>query len=376
MRATAGRNLRVSVFLFVGLAVLAAVIVLIGRKSGLFESKATLHAHFPDVGGLVVGAPVRLAGLDVGTVERIELSVVGGKTTAHVELYIRERYLERLRADSRATIGSKGLLGDKLVELSVGSPGAPQLRDGDQVEAADGMSFGQLADKLEGAVGAITRAADTAERAVDELLTEQARKDVGRILHSMANMLEALEGSDTVLHRLLYDQALAEDVGRAAAQTNHLLGDVRRATRRLDRILAAVEQGPGGAHTLVYSDAATELVADTTQTSQSLRSLLDDLRAGDGLLPQLMHGPEGKQLLTDLADTSAAVSRMTAAIERGEGTLGAFVVDPTVYEDLKTILGNIERNVLLKALVRFAIKEGDIERPSAPARPSGLEAAE
>lgn len=374
MRATAGRNLRVATFLAVGFMVLAGVIVVIGQKSGLFEAKATLHAHFPDVGGLVVGAPVRLAGLDIGTVEAIELSVVGNQTTAHVELSVREKYLSRLHADSRASIGSKGLLGDKLIELSVGTVDGPTLRDGDQVDVVDGMSFGQLADKLEGAVGSITRAADAAERAVDQLVTEQARDDVSRILHSFANLLETLESGDTVLHRLLYDEALANDVSQAAAQSRHVLTDMRRVSQRLDRLLATVESGPGSAHDLVYGDAASQLVADTTQTSQALRGLVEDLRGGDGFVPQLLHGPEGKQMLSDLAGMTAAAQRMTASIERGEGTLGGLVVDPTVYEDLKTILGNIERNVLLKALVRFAIKEGDIERPTTPvSTPEGAE---
>ena len=53
-----------------------------------------------------------------------------------------------------------------------------------------------------------------------------------------------------------------------------------------------------------------------------------------------------------------------ANLEKGRGTVGGLMVDPSVYEDLKTILGNVQRNVLLKALIRFTIKQGDIERPA------------
>lgn len=364
MRTTHARNIRVAAFMLIGLLVLGVVVVLIGQKSGMFESKVRLHVLFPDVGGLVVGAPVRLAGLDVGMVEEIEFAAGAERTEARVTLSVRERYLSRIRADSRAVIDSKGLLGDKLVEISVGSRDAAALHDGETLQAAAATSFGQLADSLDDAVGAITRAASATDEALTKLVTEDTRKDIGRILASLANIAEAVEHGDGLAHRLLYDKALADELHGVASEARQAIAASRQAVQRIDRILLAIEHGPGGAHELIYGTSASDAVADLAQTSQALRVLVQDIQTQDGLLHGLIYGQEQAQMLRDLAASAATLERMMRAIERGEGTIGGLIVDPTVYEDLKTILGNVERNVLLKALVRFAIKEGDIERPA------------
>lgn len=58
-----------------------------------------------------------------------------------------------------------------------------------------------------------------------------------------------------------------------------------------------------------------------------------------------------------LAEFADRLNRVSTDVERGRGTLGGLIVDPSVYENMKTVLGNIERNVLLKAAIRWTIKE-------------------
>jgi phospholipid/cholesterol/gamma-HCH transport system substrate-binding protein len=85
------------------------------------------------------------------------------------------------------------------------------------------------------------------------------------------------------------------------------------------------------------------------------------------LAATLLRDPEGRELVRDLADFSARINRIAAHVERGRGTLGGLVVDPSVYEDMKTVLGNIERNTVLKSLIRMTIKQDGIQRPAVEA---------
>ncbi|MDD9946260.1 MAG: MlaD family protein [Myxococcales bacterium] len=361
---SARRNFRVLVFLAVGLFALGSAVFLIGQKSGLFDAKATLYVKFPDVQGLVVGAPVRLAGLDIGMVADIEFSPGLDEIEARVTMSITAEHLPRIREDSRAKIDSKGLLGDKLIEISVGSPNKPGLEDGETVQTEAATSLAALATSLEEAVSSVTRAADTADQAVARLASERTQEDFSRILSSLASIVEAVERGDGLAHRLVYDRSLADRVALAADHAGRALAAAHRATERMDRILTTIESGPGAVHALVYGQELQQAVSDVASASATLKQLVGDVRTEPGLLHGLIYGESDSNMLSDLASAAARLDRLMAAVERGEGTVGGLMVDPTVYEDMKTILGNVERNVLLKALIRFAIKEGDIERPA------------
>src|SRR5215217_1780394 len=100
-------KLRVGIFVLVSLAVFLGVIY-------------TLGAEFTDVGGLQAGATVRLAGVQIGRVSAVDLPAQpGGKV--RVEMKIAKQFADRIRKDSVASIVTQGLLGDRIIELTVGS---------------------------------------------------------------------------------------------------------------------------------------------------------------------------------------------------------------------------------------------------------------
>jgi phospholipid/cholesterol/gamma-HCH transport system substrate-binding protein len=139
---------------------------------------------------------------------------------------------------------------------------------------------------------------------------------------------------------------------------------LREAADRIDRTVAEIEKGDGLMHELVYGESGKQMIADLQASTAQIAEVIREVREGNGLLHRLVYEEEDARILAELNQAATRVNRIIANIERGRGTLGGLVVDPSVYEDLKTILGNVERNVLLKALIRFTIKEGDIERPA------------
>src|SRR5882724_2768424 len=117
------KELRVGAFVLAGLIVTGIVVFLIGDEKRLFESKVTFHTSFSDVQGLKTGAPVRLGGIDIGNVFRIAHSDDPSDTRLYVDMHVVKREAVRVREDTVARVSSKGLLGDKMRELSVGKPG-------------------------------------------------------------------------------------------------------------------------------------------------------------------------------------------------------------------------------------------------------------
>src|SRR5438094_224645 len=118
-------KLRVGVFVLVALAAFLGMVYALGARARLFEAHYTIHAEFTEVAGLTEGATVRLAGVQIGRVTDVHLpGEPGGKV--RVDLTIARRYADRIRRDSIARIETQGLLGDKVVEVTVGTAAAPR----------------------------------------------------------------------------------------------------------------------------------------------------------------------------------------------------------------------------------------------------------
>lgn len=328
------RNIERQVGLFVvaALGVLAVAVFAIGNQRSMFAAKTRLYTSFADVNGLVVGAPVRLAGVDVGRVTAIEFPEDLSRPEARLSLVIDKRYMPRVRRDSRAIIDSKGLLGDKIINLSVGSPALPPLREEEIVQPGPGGSLEQLAQSVQSSATAIGDAAHAAEGAVTSIASPEVAENLRRMTAGLADLVAAVQHGDGLAHRLIYDPAASRRLTALLANLEASSADVRSASGRLDRVLGRVSDGPGTLHTLLYRDDAHALLADVSRLTTRL----------DGIVQ---------------------------GVERGEGTLGGLLIDPSIYEDMKTILGNVERNVLFKALVRMTIKNNGIARPAQIARP-------
>ncbi|HEX7785935.1 MAG TPA: MlaD family protein, partial [Methylomirabilota bacterium] len=110
-------QIRIGAFILAGLAVFVAIIYLLGAQARYFEPKYDLIAEFTEVGGLMEGATVRLAGVQVGRVTEVVLPPQpGGKV--RVTLSIARRFSDRIRHDSEVRIATQGLLGDKIIEIT------------------------------------------------------------------------------------------------------------------------------------------------------------------------------------------------------------------------------------------------------------------
>ena len=369
MRKRTLQNVRVGVFVAIALGVLSAAVFVIGQERSMFRTKTRLWTSFSDINGLVVGAPVRLAGLDVGRVQKITFSSALDQRDARVELMVEDRYMERVREDSRAYLDSKGLLGDKIINLSVGSPSAVQLAEGAYVRPKPSLSFETLARQVETTASAIGQAAEKTGGAVSELATPEVAENLRRVTAALASILDGVANNDGLAHRLIYDPSYAQQTSKLLANLAATSTNVRNASGRLDDILARVQHGPGGANALVYGTSGAETLEDLRRAAGGIAELTDQLNHGQGLAQALIHDKAGAELVQKLQQFTARLDRMSDAMEQGRGTLGGLLVDPSVYEDMKSVLGNIERNVVFKALVRMTIKEDGLRRPAKQAQP-------
>ncbi len=124
-------ELRVGLFVLMALG-MASVFVFYMTQSGFFVRETRYVTYLPYADGLEIGAPVRLAGFAVGTVEDVELSEFRDDPTRHTKIVfnVRNQYIEDIRTDSEAYVTTEGLLGESVLELTRGMTGTPIPPDG------------------------------------------------------------------------------------------------------------------------------------------------------------------------------------------------------------------------------------------------------
>jgi phospholipid/cholesterol/gamma-HCH transport system substrate-binding protein len=351
------RQLRVGIFLASATGMLLAAVFLLGRSQTLFAHRARLYTAFDNVSGLVVGAPVRLAGVDVGIVDAIRFDADLHHKRVQVALAVERRFLDRVRTDSLARLGSKGLLGDTIIDISVGSAEAAPLRDGATLRSQEGAGLTEIVGSLQQAIGEVRQLSGTVDERLKTVLTDDLARDLQRVARATADVVEHVQRGDGLAHALIFEPRLGRSaehlLGRADAAANR----AEQVLARLDGVVAQIEHGPGTAHGLIYDDGGARLLAELERVARDVDAIVGEVQHGHGLAHALVYDHDSGKLMDDLTHLSRTLRLLGDEVQQGKGTVGALLRDPSVYEDLKTILGNLKRNRLLKSLVRWTIEK-------------------
>jgi phospholipid/cholesterol/gamma-HCH transport system substrate-binding protein len=134
---------KLGLFVFTGLALFTLAIYLLGSRQHLFGSTFRINCVFNDVGGLQVGNNVRFSGISVGTVENV---LIIRDTSVLVTMLLDGAVKKHIRKDSKAIIGSDGLMGDKLINITPGK-GTP-IRDDDNIKGVKTVEFDEILSNL------------------------------------------------------------------------------------------------------------------------------------------------------------------------------------------------------------------------------------
>ena len=189
MKASAGQKVRTGIFTFVGIFILVGGIFLIGKTKNLFGNTFHIYGTFKSVGGLQTGNNIRFAGVNVGTVESVQII---NDTEARVDMVLVEKVHQFIKANSLASIGSDGLMGDKLINISATAPDNDLIKDGARIATVDPGDMGKI-------MAQVQRIADNAEIITDGLAgiatqISEGKGSLGRLLYS-DNLAKNLEGT-------------------------------------------------------------------------------------------------------------------------------------------------------------------------------------
>ncbi|RKH85876.1 MCE family protein [Corallococcus sp. AB045] len=358
---------RAGLFVAVGLAVAGVVVFFIGRESNLFQRQVIFHAYFPSVDGLSDQSPVWIGGLKVGRVNSVSFSQDLKDSRLQVELQVASAYANRIRKDSVARLTSMGVLGDKAVDISLGSADQPAVEPGGVIQSSSGGDLSRLMSSASRVMDNSVEISESLKDAVKAYSNPDLTRDLARSVASLRKIIEEVEKGNGALHALIYDPRMGQEV-------NTLLTNASGAAKRMDgalghveAILAEVRRGDGTAHALIYGQDGAVAMRELGAAAGQLAGLLEDAKKSpNGAVHQLVYG-DAKGMFADLGSAAADIKTITATVAKGDGTLGALVNDPTVYDDLREVLGNVKRNRILRALVRFSVSNREsLDQVGAP----------
>ena len=350
---------RAGLFVAMALGLGALVILLIGKERRFFDEQIHYKGAFENVDGLQLDAPVRLGGLDVGRVSSITFAPELGDKRIIVTMQVSTKFAERVRDDSVARVASRGVLGDKAIDISLGSPDAPLVKNGAELKtgsSGDLSSLMKAAGEIIDNSVAITR---DLKVAVASYTDPELRKDISALVRSARKVTQEIETGDGTLHMLVYDRKTTAEVKAVLASASEAVGRVDTAIGQVEQILKDVREGEGTAHAILYDKKAAMAFDQLGSAATELATLVHDAKQSpNGAVHQLVYG-DAREIFADLGAAAADLKRVTKKVSSGEGSLGAIINDPTVYEDLKEVLGNVKRNRVLRELVRYSISNGE-----------------
>ncbi|MDT3695933.1 MAG: MlaD family protein [Ignavibacterium sp.] len=262
-------NAKLGIFIFLGSALLVVLIFLLGNKGQLFSSTFTIKAYFKNTEGLRNGASVRFGGIDVGAVKSINI-VSGTSGRVEVSMRIKEEIKRFIKTDSQASIETEGLVGNKVVVITMGSEKAGEIKDEGTILSKEPLSFADIIGETQG-IMAYTK--DMTKNLAEIVYkVNQGDGTLGKIinddeLYSVAS--ELTKSADKSLVSLTNELkgvvSLFDELGKGVSD---VVTNVNTLVARLDTVLVGVSEGKG----LLGS-----LVSDKGKEGKTLNQILNNL---------------------------------------------------------------------------------------------------
>lgn len=288
------KNIRLGIFVVVATLFLIAALYLVGDKQNLFGNTFTVSAEFYDVNGLMPGHNVRLSGIDVGTVKEVEII---SDSSVRVTMIIEERVRQYIRKNAVVSIGTDGLMGNKLVNINAGVGFAAEIEEGDVLQARAPVDTDQMIRTL-----------------------NETNDNMQVITANLRDITERFNNENT-LWSFLTDTAMAENVKASLVNIRVASGQSAIITGNLAAISSDVRNGKG---------TLGALITDTTL------------------------GGEIKQVIVkinSISDTAAIVtgdmSALLKDVRSGKGTMGVLLTDTMLVHNLNQGMKRIDSSSVL-----------------------------
>jgi phospholipid/cholesterol/gamma-HCH transport system substrate-binding protein len=307
-------QLKVGVMILAALGVLAVAVYKLGQATSLFSRRYDIFAYVKEANGLRVGGSVLVAGQFAGTIKAIDFLPVDNDTTKNLRLRmaVDHNLQPQVRADSKAHVRTLGLLGDKVIDISTGTPRYQALRPGDTIAVVPSLDYEAV---LAQAAGAVNDMVD---------LTHDLRQITTGIVHGQGTI------GQLMTNRTLYDQ---------------FVGTMGRANTMMSRF-----ENPNGTVGRLLNDptAYNRLVAVVGSADSLVKALNATVTDRNGTIGKLLHDDS---LYNHLVGMATAGDSLIHMLSNGNGLAAKLLNDPALYDrvnkltaDMAALLADVRKS--------------------------------
>jgi len=309
--------------------------------TGLFTKKILLRAYVDDAGGLRVGAPVRLEGVDIGNVTGIRVVSDQKRRRSPVEITMKTttKYADTMNTGCQAELATAGVLGEVYLNLDCRASQGEPLKSGDELATRDSP---QLQDVVRASQGTL--------------------QNVNVLVKQLSDILNYIQSGQGSIGKIIYDSTLYDRANNTLGQLQHIADEinspkgsigkllnsdelynkVNTSIDNVNKIVDEVNKGNGTVGKLLKDpalyDNANKLVTNGNE-------LVGDMNAGKGTLGKLA---KDEALARKIDDTVTRLNNITKQLDEGKGTAGKFLKDPDLYNNTNDLL--VETRDLIKAV--------------------------
>jgi phospholipid/cholesterol/gamma-HCH transport system substrate-binding protein len=333
-----GKQTRVGALVLGSLVIAGVAIFLLGRQEHVWERKVDYSLRFARVNGLQTGAPVSLSGLPIGSVDWLHFSSEPGVNEIVVGVQVDAKVAPRIRTDTKATIRTLGLLGDKYLELVPGNdPNADAIPAGGQIPSVNPTDYEALFGQSGG-----------------DIVT-----NVVEVTAALKDVLQTIQRGEGLLGAMVRNREFGD---RTLESLQGSLANFHQATATLDRLFQTVDRGEGVLGRLIRDQ---KLGTSLEHSVQSLERVTHRLERGQGAGMRLIDDKAyGDRLLAKLDRAIDDLAQVADKLNRGQGTLGKLINDATLHNEAESLVRDARRSWVVRGLFRGLWSSGGETPPA------------
>jgi len=320
-RSLAWSELKIGLLTITAVAIALVLVFSLTGGKGWFWQRYTLKTRFPNVAGLAAGSPVRVAGVQVGSVKDIQFS----GEQVDVVFDVNKKVQERITDKSIAFLGSVSLLGSSAVDITPMTSGTPIPEYGYVPQGRAKGQFADIAEQASGTIDEVTglvRDLRQGKGSAGKLITDdRLYNELQQFVATAGDLTREIQRGRGTIGKLLKDPKAADSLEAS-------LKNIEDLTRRINA-------GEGSLGALLKDDAFAKSLNGATG---NLKELTDRLNRGEGTAGKLL---TDDTLFKRLNAVTAQFDQLVEKLNAGEGTAGQLLKDKQLYENMNGAVGDL-----------------------------------
>ncbi len=330
-------SLRLGIFVTLAIGLFITALLILGRKQNLFQSTVRISTEFKDVQGLKIGNKVRFTGIETGNV--VNMTIIAD-TSVLVEMSIQEEIVPYIKKNSVATIGNEGLMGNKIVIIMPGTPGAESVKRGDKIPSIEQVE-------------------------IDDIMNEvmKSGQKISIVADNLINITDKIDKGEGIFGKIFTDTSFTRDLDKSARNLTSI-------THELDDILGKVNRGEGVLGK-IFADTLFARKLDSASYSieeifQNFEDITRKINQGEGIFGRLFTDTTISNNLyyasRDLQQITGNLVEVTSKINSQDNVLSKIIADPAFADSLEVMMQRLNEGLIEATEASEAIKRSGLIR--------------